>query len=703
MDVAQRRGTQMRDTLRQGDFESVSLFVVRNRRQKLPSRGSLCCRLNFCTAMGAHESKPGAVTVSDQEKLLKQNHRTLLICGKKRKSNQAKETRGSSCFGGWVVDASSFLHQRPPPLARLSIDESSSSTNTHNEDYSVPANLNHHLIELSTLSRRSGATGDDLQVSHDFATKAVKSYQGFDSDSSAFSCYTSPRRRRRAFAAAGGSWGRTRVAEERTDGFSCLPQEDRTTASHISPPLLARRMWLLTEADGIEKQGNLTGARSYLEECSRMDQNVIVNPLAAAYVCQKLGVLNWKVGDYHASTRVLLEGLKLYDIYMKHPHEMQDCVAGAPLDEIRGLAVMLITLGRVHISLGEVDAAFEYITKGVDALKRSIRSHHGAVDVLQPYYAQALVCLGIVYDVHGRSSRAMNIFQKSLQIQRTCLGISHVDVAATLNRIGGIHETRGAHDEAIVYYTEALRIYRSQLGLGCSPLDVAVTLNKTGFMYHKWSQYDRAIGAYREALAIFNLLLGPCHRNITATKYNIAQAFVARGSAIRGLRLLKQVFRDQQNLLCDDHPDVAVTLEAIATANEHLGRLSKACSYHEKALSIRVHRFGSKHMLVARSQDQLGQLHSQCGRRDLARHCFREALIVYRHNVLADSDWRIVFAEKKLAQLDRMTYGQPSNRIFNGADTFAETKHKFEEEGDIESNVFEEDQSKANDKARLIL
>lgn len=406
-------------------------------------------------------------------------------------------------------------------------------------------------------------------------------------------------------------------------------------------------MWLLGEADRYKNEGKLLVARPYLEECIRMDESVLVNPLAAAYVYHKLGNLTWKIGAYHDSIRVLSKCLGLYDAYVDQ-HV-------ATSDEIQALAVVLTALGRAHISLGELDPAIAYIRKSIAILKHAIHSHDKGDNILQPLLAQSLVCMGTVYQARGRFNRAMETYEKCLLIQRTCRSGCHMDVATTLNRIGSVHETRGAYDEAMVCYVEALGIYRSQLGRGCSPLDVAVTLNHTGFIYSIWKEYDTALAAYREALTIFSLLLSPCHRNITSTNFHIAQAYIAKRSTTQGLKLLKEVLRAQNVSLGNDHPDVAIVLESLATANENRGKLCKACSYHKKALDIRIRRFGSSHVLVARTNERLGQLHRECGRIDEARHCFREALIIYRSsNQSDDNDLRIVSLEKCLAQVDRM-------------------------------------------------
>jgi|Transcript_20244 hypothetical protein len=81
---------------------------------------------------------------------------------------------------------------------------------------------------------------------------------------------------------------------------------------------------------------------------------------------------------------------------------------------------------------------------------------------------------------------------------------------------------------------------------------------------------------------------------------------------------------------------------------EKLARLAKAASYHEKALTARINRFGSRHLLLARSHDQLGQLHTECGMIDSGRLCFREDRIAYRFNGLANNDLRITTTERRL-------------------------------------------------------
>jgi len=99
------------------------------------------------------------------------------------------------------------------------------------------------------------------------------------------------------------------------------------------------------------KQGNFIDARPHLEECCRLDNAVTVNPFAKAYALHKLGVLNWKIGVYQYSIRFLLSCSAVFNTH-RNVKEFQS--SSASLVEIRGLVIVLITLGQVHISLGEV-------------------------------------------------------------------------------------------------------------------------------------------------------------------------------------------------------------------------------------------------------------------------------------------------------------------------------------------------------------
>lgn len=577
--------------------------------------------------MGAHESKQYRAAELNQYAMSKAGRRFKIRGGNKGKRRTLQLMSAQQLDPAYK--AQQHFQPEDPQLTSISVDESSVATIMNTEYSFFLEDPEHHCIELTTINAAAHTSPDGL------VRPQVKPSHGLGSKSSAFQSYKSSGRRKRAFAV---DWSTPRRARVTRGG-----RETRNQSSYSSPHLLARRTWLLSEADRYEKQGNFSLARPYLEECIRLDESVQVHFLAAAFVYHKLGVLTWTIGAYYDSVAVLTRCLSLFNSI---DHRLSN------LDEIQGLARALIALGRAYTSLTEYDPAIEYIWKGIGVLNAAISSRPEVLDTMNPLIAQALLCMGIVDDARGRSIQAMNTFQRCLRIQRTCRDGCQVDEAATLNRIGGIHGNRGEYIEAMVCYSEALRIYRSQIGKGCSPLDVAVTLNHVGFVHYAREQYDQALAAFREALSIFSLLLGPYHRNIATTKFSIAQIYIGKGVLFRGLLLLKQVLRAQRVSLGDDHPDIAVTLEAIAAANEDLGRLSRACSYLEKALSIRKMR-GSLHLLTARTHAQLGQLHHECGRDDSARHCFYEALVVYRSNAVKDDDLRILSMKKWLAHLDR--------------------------------------------------
>lgn len=451
--------------------------------------------------------------------------------------------------------------------------------------------------------------------------------------------------------------GRDRVRERTHEiSVSCSP------AIESKPSLQATRessisqqaTRLLDKGERCEQRRNLLRGRKRLEAYGRPEKPVSNSPFADACNYRRLGVVNWKIGEYETSAKVLRKSLTL----------MRGVKIGAPLHEIEGLITVLSTLGRVHVSLGELDPAYEYACKALDVVRNTISNREDTLERLQPCLARSLICFGMVNDARSHRRQAMNIYKKYLQIQCTCLGNNDVDIAATINCIGGIHEKQCACEEAMVCYSEALRIYRSQVGLQCCPVDLAVTLNNVGYIHHLWRQHGRALDMYREALEIFRLWVGTGHKNFASTQFNIARTLIEQGLSLHGLDILAEVLRSQLSIYGEDHPDVAITFESIALAHEYLGQFSKACWYHEKALGVRVRGLGSKHLLVSRSFDQLGMAHNECGRIDLAVHCLREALVICRQNCLHESDERIRSIVKRLANLDKTSRTREARHSF---------------------------------------
>ncbi|MDA0265876.1 MAG: tetratricopeptide repeat protein, partial [Cyanobacteria bacterium] len=114
----------------------------------------------------------------------------------------------------------------------------------------------------------------------------------------------------------------------------------------------------------------------------------------------------------------------------------------------------------------------------------------------------------------GRYGEAIPLATEALAIYREQLGDRHPFVATSLNNLAELYRAQGRYGEAEPRHLEALAIRRQQLGDGQGPVgdhrhpDVAQSLNNLAELYHDQGRYGEAEPLYLESLAIRRQQLG---------------------------------------------------------------------------------------------------------------------------------------------------------------------------------------------------
>ena len=72
--------------------------------------------------------------------------------------------------------------------------------------------------------------------------------------------------------------------------------------------------------------------------------------------------------------------------------------------------------------------------------------------------------MGVVYDSQGHYERALEYYQKSLDIQIKVVGHDHIDLAASYTNVGVVYHKQGNTEQATEMYTKAYRVYLKVLG-----------------------------------------------------------------------------------------------------------------------------------------------------------------------------------------------------------------------------------------------
>jgi len=72
--------------------------------------------------------------------------------------------------------------------------------------------------------------------------------------------------------------------------------------------------------------------------------------------------------------------------------------------------------------------------------------------------------MAIVYKSQGHYERALEYYQKSLDIKIRVVGSEHPDVAKSRNGIGNVLKRMGKPEEALVQYQKALEVFLTVYG-----------------------------------------------------------------------------------------------------------------------------------------------------------------------------------------------------------------------------------------------
>jgi tetratricopeptide (TPR) repeat protein len=81
-----------------------------------------------------------------------------------------------------------------------------------------------------------------------------------------------------------------------------------------------------------------------------------------------------------------------------------------------------------------------------------------------PDVAASYTNIGNVYDSQGQYERALEYYQKGLEINIKVSGQDHPDVAASIKNIGIVYHNKGDRAAATEMYTKAYHIFLKVLG-----------------------------------------------------------------------------------------------------------------------------------------------------------------------------------------------------------------------------------------------
>ncbi len=139
-------------------------------------------------------------------------------------------------------------------------------------------------------------------------------------------------------------------------------------------------------------------------------------------------------------------------------------------------------------------------------------------------------------------------------------------------------------------------------------------------------QYANAIPLAERVLAIRQQVLEQEHLDVATSLNNLAGLYESQGRYSEAEPLFRQTLEMNQRLLGQEHPLVAASLSNLAGLYESQGRYSEAETLYRQALEMRQRLLGKEHLSVANSLNNLAYLHQSQGRYSEAEPLFRQAL-----------------------------------------------------------------------------
>ena len=260
----------------------------------------------------------------------------------------------------------------------------------------------------------------------------------------------------------------------------------------------------------------------------------------------------------------------------------------------------------------------------------------------------------------GNLEETLNALGKELAIERDVLGEFHQDVVDSLNLLARFQEAGEDWAAARNSLTEVIRIRQSQpdrkdwriadARRALADLNRREALNAVqqqrleeadqqsllAAEFYVQGKYAEGIGPGRKAMEIRGELLGQDHPDYAFSLNNLALLYRAKGDYVRAEPMLRQALALRKKTLGVDHPDYAQSLNNLADLYVNMGYHARAEPMYREALVIRKKALSVDHPDYAQSLSNLAGLYQVRGEYARAEPMYREALAITKKAVGVD-------------------------------------------------------------------
>lgn len=262
--------------------------------------------------------------------------------------------------------------------------------------------------------------------------------------------------------------------------------------------------------------------------------------------------------------------------------------------------------------------------------------------------AAFMVSMAMVYRGLGRFESAARLLEDSLSLRRRLHGQEHVEIAESLNVLGGVYQDQGDYEGAEVAFRQALEMRRSLHG--DQHFDVAESSNNLALLLYFKADHAGAAALYRETIELARKLFGDDHPNTLSSIGNLTLVLHEQGDYEGALVLYREVLETRRRVLGDQHEHVATTLNNMGALLYDMGDSEGAEDVLRQALDLRHELFGAEHHTVVATLFNLALSRYAQGDLATAEALFQQSLGMGR-KLLGDHHSRVANTLTGLARL----------------------------------------------------
>ena len=241
------------------------------------------------------------------------------------------------------------------------------------------------------------------------------------------------------------------------------------------------------------------------------------------------------------------------------------------------LAWIEFNIGRVWYFKGDLKQARYYYDRSYDRMMQTdpprIKDS-----------AHVLNSIGAIQDRRKRYDKALDYYNRVLNIQEIYFPSDHPDIARTLNNIALILYRQGQSDQALLYHNRALKIRQNAYPSG--HVDLAFSLNNIGIILHDQGKYEHALRNHQQALELQEKLYPHDHIDTFHTLNCIGTVYMTQKKYHRALKYYTKALNIQQRHYPSGHVDTTEILTYIGVTYEKMNDPKSAMNYYRQALNM---------------------------------------------------------------------------------------------------------------------